>query len=186
MRVDPSDVPPNRNAFLTEGEIVVVRSGAYTADSAIVPKQLEGSVAGYDMVVTVQKAMPDFVACALLCSYVRFDQLAIASMRAAQPHLNVEELGCALIVLPPDDEQVEIVQRIQRDSEPINVAVARLEREIDLLREYRTRLMADVVTGKLDVREAAARLPDVARDDSVLEPDDEADDTELDDEATPA
>lgn len=32
--------------------------------------------------------------------------------------------------------------------------------EIDLLREYRTRLIADVVTGKLDVREGAARLPD--------------------------
>jgi type I restriction enzyme S subunit len=37
-----------------------------------------------------------------------------------------------------------------------------LEREIELLREYRTRLVADVVTGKLDVREAAARLPDDA------------------------
>jgi hypothetical protein len=33
-------------------------------------------------------------------------------------------------------------------------------REVSLLREYRTRLIADVVTGKLDVREAAARLPD--------------------------
>ena len=39
--------------------------------------------------------------------------------------------------------------------------IARLEREIELLREYRTRLVADVVTGKLDVREAAARLPEV-------------------------
>ena len=36
------------------------------------------------------------------------------------------------------------------------------EREISLLREYRTRLIADVVTGKLDVREAAVRLPDEA------------------------
>jgi type I restriction enzyme S subunit len=35
-------------------------------------------------------------------------------------------------------------------------------REIALLREYRTRLIADVVTGKLDVREAAGRLPDEA------------------------
>ena len=34
-------------------------------------------------------------------------------------------------------------------------------RQIDLLREYRTRLTADVVTGKLDVREAAAALPEV-------------------------
>jgi type I restriction enzyme S subunit len=40
----------------------------------------------------------------------------------------------------------------------------RAAREIDLLREYRTRLIADVVTGKLDVREAAARLPQEAED----------------------
>jgi type I restriction enzyme S subunit len=38
--------------------------------------------------------------------------------------------------------------------------VERLEREISLLREYRTRLIADVVTGKLDVRAAAATLSD--------------------------
>ena len=44
--------------------------------------------------------------------------------------------------------------------------------EIDLLREYRTRLIADVVTGKLDVREAAARLPDEVEE---PEPLDEAD-----------
>jgi type I restriction enzyme S subunit len=44
------------------------------------------------------------------------------------------------------------------------------EREIALLREFRTRLIADVVTGKLDVREAAARLPDEGEE---LEPTDE-------------
>ncbi|HDO33490.1 MAG TPA: hypothetical protein ENH08_00010, partial [Chromatiales bacterium] len=36
--------------------------------------------------------------------------------------------------------------------------------EISLLREYRTRLIADVVTGKLDVREAALRLQDEAEE----------------------
>ena len=35
-------------------------------------------------------------------------------------------------------------------------------REIDHLREYLTRLIADVITGKLDVREATAELPEVA------------------------
>lgn len=40
--------------------------------------------------------------------------------------------------------------------------ISRLERGIELLREYRTRLVADVVTGKLNVRDAAARLPDEA------------------------
>ena len=45
-------------------------------------------------------------------------------------------------------------------SKPLNVTIERLIHEIGLLREYRTRLVADVVTGKLDVREAATRLPD--------------------------
>ena len=39
-------------------------------------------------------------------------------------------------------------------------AIARTEREIALMQEYRTRLTADIVTGKLDVREAAAKLPE--------------------------
>ena len=54
----------------------------------------------------------------------------------------------------------------------LNDAISAARREIDLLREYRTRLIADVVTGKLDVREAAARLPDEVEE---LEPLDEAD-----------
>ena len=43
----------------------------------------------------------------------------------------------------------------------IGLAIERSRREIDLLREYRTRLVADIVTGKLDVRDAAAALPKV-------------------------
>ena len=42
----------------------------------------------------------------------------------------------------------------------IDAAIARTQRQIELIEEYRTRLIADVVTGKLDVREAAAGLPE--------------------------
>ena len=47
--------------------------------------------------------------------------------------------------------------------------IARYEREITLLREYRTRLTADVVTGKLDVRAAAAQLPEELEDEAIAE-----------------
>ena len=53
-------------------------------------------------------------------------------------------------------------QHLTDETRGVDTAISRLEREIELLREYRTRLVADVVTGKLDVREAAARLPDEA------------------------
>jgi len=63
------------------------------------------------------------------------------------------------VPFPPVEEQKRIIAQLDIDLSGINTAISRLEREIDLLREYRTRLVADVVTGKLDVREAAAKLP---------------------------
>jgi type I restriction enzyme S subunit len=154
LRVDPADVPVGRDAFLREKEIIVVRSGAYTADSAIIPREYTGSVTGYDMVVNVTGAIPEFIAAALLSKYLRDDQLIVASNRAAQPHLNAEELGAAFILLPPLPEQGSIVQHLERVNTDIDTGVSLARRQIELMEEYRTRLIAEVVTGKLDVREA--------------------------------
>lgn len=159
--IDPFDVPKGRDTFLTKDEIIVVRSGAYTADSAIVTEAYDGAVAGYDMIVTVTGAVPEFIATALLCEYVRDDQLVIASTRFAQPHINAEELGTAVFLIPSLPEQTAILRYLAKARATIGTAIERAHREIALLREYRTRLIADVVTGKLDVREAAARLPEV-------------------------
>ena len=60
-----------------------------------------------------------------------------------------------------DNEQQQIVDSIAVETTALNTAIARTEREIALMQEYRTRLTADLVTGKLDVREAAAKLPEM-------------------------
>jgi type I restriction enzyme, S subunit len=86
------------------------------------------------------------------------------------------------VLLPPMEEQWRIVERINTENIPLNAAISRLEREIELLREYRTRLTADVVTGKLDVREAAARLPDEPVPDIEEESSDLNDNADLSDE----
>ena len=62
---------------------------------------------------------------------------------------------------PPLSEQRAIVEHTWTGRRAnIDEAIARARRQIELLQEYRTRLIADVVTGKLDVREAAAGLPE--------------------------
>ncbi len=81
---------------------------------------------------------------------------------------------------PPLDEQEAIAKFIDARSESIANAVAQVEREIDLLNEYRTRLIADVVTGKLDVRAAAASLSDETGESDV--PDDTCVDVDEDEE----
>ena len=104
-----------------------------------------------------------------------------------QGNLNVDRIGSRGIVLPPTSEQQVIVQQIEESTLGLNVAMDRAEREIALLREYRTRLIADVVTGKLDVRDAAARLPDETGEpealqdtDALTECDNETDEADLD------
>ena len=76
------------------------------------------------------------------------------------PHLSPEQIQSFCFALPTDNEQREIVRWTAEKTRKTDVTISNADREIQLLREYRTRLIADVVTGKLDVREAAARLPD--------------------------
>lgn len=76
------------------------------------------------------------------------------------PHVDVRLLKQMQICLPPLPEQTAIVEYLDAQTAKIDTAIAAARREIDLLREYRTRLIADVVTGKVDVREVAAQLPE--------------------------
>lgn len=77
--------------------------------------------------------------------------------------------------LPPLDEQRAIAGVISADTAKFNRQIALTSREIQLLREFQTRLVADVVTGQVDVRAIAATLPDPPEsfDDVVSVPDDE-------------
>jgi type I restriction enzyme S subunit len=95
----------------------------------------------------------------LNCTHV-YSQAAADTIGATSPHVNVEQIKNFLLILPPPGEQEEISAWISRRTVSLDAAIARAHREIDLLREYRTSLIAEVVTGRLDVREAAARLPD--------------------------
>ena len=82
------------------------------------------------------------------------------SIAAAQPGLEVERILNLHLPVPPPQEQKDIANDIEMISAGIDAAIACARRKIELVEEYRTRLIADVVTGKLDVREAAARLPE--------------------------
>jgi type I restriction enzyme S subunit len=70
---------------------------------------------------------------------------------------------------PPAAEQALIADAIDRITQTGNDGIEHVRHELSLLREYRTRLIADVVTGKVDVREAAAKLPDETYDPEVLD-----------------
>lgn len=77
---------------------------------------------------------------------------------------NKTTIGQFRVPLPPVEEQDTILQCLTGELTPISSAISRTEREIVLMQEYRTRLTADIVTGKLDVR--GVELPDLEELDS--------------------
>ena len=77
---------------------------------------------------------------------------------------------CAVdLPFPPAEEQRNMAVALGEVTANFSSAIARARRQIELAQEYRTRLIADVVTGKLDVRGAAAQLPDEADSQDPLE-----------------
>ena len=100
------------------------------------------------------------------------------SVRERAPRIRFSDFGAFVLPVPPRDEQVAIVEYIHMRSSELSSAREQAQQEVNLLQEYRTRLIADVVTGKLDVREAATSLQPEAEelsptDDTDLLPEDE-------------
>ena len=110
----------------------------------------------------------DFLHIALIAAYSTLRALSDDS-GSTKGALTCEDLKRFKLPVPPVSEQSRLIELIAVETSAVSTAISRLTREIDFLREYRTRLVADVVTGKLDVREVAARLPQDAVD-TALEP----------------
>ena len=83
-------------------------------------------------------------------------------------NLDFKHLKHVPMMLPSLAEQSAIVSRVRAKTESVEQAHAAILQEIALLKEYRTRLISDVVTGKLDVRDEAAMLPEIDPIDLVI------------------
>ena len=81
-----------------------------------------------------------------------------------QPNISQDTIKGLRLPIPPIEEQGDIDAFIEKETETIDYTITRAQREIELMREYRTRLIADVVTGQVDVR--GIEVPEVAEADA--------------------
>ena len=109
-----------------------------------------------------QEVDPDFMVLAMNGHYYRQQvEQAISGAEGLANNLPLSSLRAFHFVVPNIDEQRNVVAYVRTVADKLGAAASRAWREASLVDEYRTRLIADVVTGKLDVREAAAGLPEV-------------------------
>lgn len=173
--------------WLEEGDFILSGQFAWEGAVAMVRAEHDGCIASHRY--PVLRANPRVAMTSFLLGFFRSSYghllLNLNSRGAAGRNrpLNVSRLMKEKVPVPPLELQIKVVDALQQEA-ALRAAVTR---DIALLTEYRTRLISDVVTGKLDVRAAAAALTDEVADDDP-EFDDAAedleDDTDLPDEDT--
>jgi type I restriction enzyme S subunit len=162
-----------RSYTVIKGDVVIAIVGATTGKSAVV-EQMDN--------VTVQRSLgilrpnadvvdSHFLNLLIASETIQSQIRMIMGKYAAQPGTYLTELGRLHVVYPPVETQRQIVAWVGEQTKELDVSVYTIRREINLINEYRTRLVTDVVTGRLDVRAAAAKLPEEPEE---LEPFDDA------------
>ncbi len=141
--------------MLQDGDILLARSGATVGKSFLYSSQQDGPAAhaGYliNARVDQRKVLPAYLyTCLQSAGYWRW--IASMTIQATIQNVSAEKYANLWISVPPVDEQRSIIESVEEETTLPMALSSRAEQEIALIREYRTRLISDVVTGKIDVR----------------------------------
>jgi len=161
-------LPPEiaKDYLLKPGDILLARSGATVGKAfRVTPAVGSACHAGYLIRARPNPAIvnPGFLFAFTQTGSFRTWKDSICITATIQ-NIGADRYANLYVPIPPLSEQTEVVDFIASALEPLNAGIARAERGIELALEYRTSLVTDVITGKLDVREVAASLPDEAEE----------------------
>lgn len=110
--------------------------------------------------------VPAYLEQLLRCKRV-IDLINSSTAGAKMPRADWAFIGNIRLPMPPLEEQQEILSFIARETGGLDEAVQRANDEIKLIREYRDRLIADVVTGQVDVRDWRPGPDDIVSDEEL-------------------
>ena len=144
------------------GDVLLNITGASIGRVCAVPVDFEeGNVNQHVCIIRPERErlLPEFLAAFLSTPSMQREILSEQN-GASREGLSLQAIRNFKVAMPSISDQQRIIDEVRAKTAQFDVMAHAAEDEIYLLREYQTRLIADVVTGKLDVREAAAELPE--------------------------
>lgn len=98
----------------------------------------------------------------LLRSTKYIDEIVSRSTGVSYPAITASEIGLLECLLPDIDEQIEIVEYIDKRVNEVDSLIVEIGNQIDRIKEYRKSLIFEAVSGKIDVRDVAAEVTPTA------------------------
>jgi len=142
---------------LEDGDILLARSGATVGKTFLYLSSYGPAAhAGYLINARVDNdiVLPSFIY-AILQSAGYWRWISSITIQATIQNVSAERYANLWVTIPPISEQKEIIKALDSETLHLQKLIDRADREITLIQEYRTRLIADVVTGKINVRHLA-------------------------------
>jgi type I restriction enzyme S subunit len=144
---------------------------AYIGSVAVVPRDIGPAyVSQHVALCRLLTGVNPFWVGYVLLSSIGQNHGRMAMYGGTKQGLSLDDVGNYPVLTPPLNEQADLVAWMDSHLAEVEQLIERRRGAVALLHEFRIRLISDVVTGKLDVREAAANLPgDPDADDPALE-----------------
>jgi type I restriction enzyme S subunit len=151
---------------------VIITKDSETANDIAVPAVVKGNldnvVCGYHLSVMrpTEKIVGEFLFRVLQSKVINI-QFEVNANGVTRVGLGTYSQKNPIIPLPPIDEQSKIIEFILNETHAITTTIATIEKEIALVEEYKTALIAEAVTGKIDVREY--KVPELENEEQMEE-----------------
>lgn len=142
------------------GDVIFTRE-APVGEAAVIPDGRRVALGQRTVLMKVRKEImdPQFLVYQVYAGLPR-RPISLATQGSTVGHFNMDDIGWMRVAVPDIEVQRQLVNKIEDANSDANEAIDKTQSEIALLHEFRTRLVADVVTGQVDVRSIVATLPD--------------------------
>lgn len=152
LQIDKAFAFKNKSKTIFAKDLITVRTGN-AGLTAVVGKELDGCQCFTMLITTLQEDhSPEFYSY-VLNSKIGSTNFELNAWGTAQKNISVPILKFTKVPVPPSREQVEIVKYLDNELERLDSLILKEKRLIKQLEEYKTALISQVITGKIDVRE---------------------------------
>ncbi|WP_349365551.1 MAG: NADAR domain-containing protein [Nitratireductor rhodophyticola] len=183
-RMKFEDAPSRARQIVQKGDTILSTVRTYLKAVYFIDKDWPDLIAstGFAVLRPIYRVEPRLLGYVLQSSTF-IERVIRASIGVAYPAISEGRLGTLHVAFSPDlAEQKAILDHIATETAAFDKAIEKAQSEIALIREYRERLISDVVTGKLDVRHIEVAVPadePNSEDDEAMEEDLEGDDADV-------
>lgn len=146
------------------GDVIFTRE-APVGEAAVIPSDRAVALGQRTVLMKVRREVmdPQYLVYQIYGGLPR-ERIALATQGSTVGHFNMDDIGWVRVAVPSLERQRELVNAVQAINTSADRVLDRVRREITLLAEFRNRLVADAVTGQVDVHGVAAVLPEAEKE----------------------